>query len=157
MRLRDDLTHVELIWLEKRVEHWIRFGHEVGEQILDRRRRVVSFAPGGVFAFIRWASNDFGTVVSRIDILRAVAPGEAYSTVPKVRPGGESLLRASSWARVEKVLLAIDAIEQLRIDPADVCPEYWRHIHNRLAAGEGWRPYTREHHRAWLLRRRIEP
>ena len=156
MRLRDDLTHVELIWLEKRIEHWIRFGHEVGEQILDRRRRVVSFAPGGVFAFIRWASNDFGTVVSRIDILRAVAPGGAYSTVPHVRPGGECLLRASSWARVEKVLLAIDAIAQLRIDPADVCPEYWRHIHNRLAAGEGWRRYTREHHRAWLLRRRIE-
>jgi len=151
------LTHVELIWLEKRIEHWIRFGHEVREQILDRRRRIVSFAPGSLFAFVRWASNDFGTVVSRIDILRAVAPGGAYSTVPKVRPGGEILLRTSSWSRVEKVLRAIDAIEQLRIDPADVCPEYWRHIHNRLAAGESWRPYAREHHRAWLLRRRIEP
>ena len=26
----DTLTHVELIWLEKRIEHWIRFGHDVG-------------------------------------------------------------------------------------------------------------------------------
>ena len=33
----DGLTHVELIWVENRIEHWIRFGREVGEQILDRR------------------------------------------------------------------------------------------------------------------------
>ena len=37
--------HVELTWLEKRIEHWIRFGRDVGETILDRRRRVLSFAP----------------------------------------------------------------------------------------------------------------
>ncbi len=43
-RASDGLTYVELIWLEKRIEHWI---------------------------------------------LRAVAPGEAYSAVPHVRPGGE--------------------------------------------------------------------
>jgi hypothetical protein len=33
----DTLTHVELIWFEKRIEQWIRFGHDVAEQILDRR------------------------------------------------------------------------------------------------------------------------
>ncbi|MGI8840611.1 MAG: DUF2840 domain-containing protein, partial [Caulobacteraceae bacterium] len=77
----DNLTHVELIWFEKRIEHWIRFGHHAHEQILDRRRRILSFAPGSVFAYVRWAANDFGTVVSRIDILRAVRPGEGYSTV----------------------------------------------------------------------------
>ena len=70
-----DLTHVELLWLEKHIEHWIRFGHDVAEQILGRRRRILSFAPGSLFAYVRWASNDFGTVVSRIDILRAVASG----------------------------------------------------------------------------------
>ena len=87
----DALTHVELIWFEKRIEQWIRFGRDVAEQILDRRRRILSFAPGSMFAYVRWAANDFGTVVSRIDILRAVAPGEAFSTVPYVRPGGEIL------------------------------------------------------------------
>jgi hypothetical protein len=153
----DPLTHVELIWLEKQIEHWIRFGRDVAEQIIDRRQRILSFAPGSIFAFVRWAGNDYGTVVSRIDILRAVAPGEAYSTVGSVRPGGEILLRISGWPNVERVFQAIDAVEQLGVDPADACPDHWRHIHNRLSAGDAPRPYTREQHRAWLLRRRIGP
>jgi len=73
-----ELTHVELVWLEKRLENWIRFGRIAEEHVLDRQRRIVSFAPGGIFAFVRWASSDYGTVVSRIDILRAVSPGERY-------------------------------------------------------------------------------
>ena len=152
----DTLTHVELIWLEKRIEHWIRFGRDVAEQILDRRRRILSFAPNSVFAYVRWAANDYGTVVSRIDILRAIGPGEAFSTVAYVRPGGEILLRLSGWPKVERVLQAIDAVEQLGIDPADACPDHWRHVQNRLASVDAPRLYTRERHRAWLLRRRIE-
>ena len=152
----DTLTHVELIWLEKWIEHWIRFGRDVAEQILDRRRRILSFAPNSVFAYVRWAANDYGTVVSRIDILRAIGPGEAFSTVAYVRPGGEILLRLSGWPKVERVLQAIDAVEQLGIDPADACPDHWRHVQNRLASGDAPRPYTSERHRAWLLRRRIE-
>ena len=49
----DALTHVELTWIEGRIEYWIRFGRAVGERIIDRRRRVVSFRPGAVFAFVR--------------------------------------------------------------------------------------------------------
>ena len=99
-----DLTHVELLWLEKRIENWIRFGHAAEEQILDKRRRILSFAPGSIFAFVRWTSNDFGTVISRIDIMRAVAPGQRCATVPYVRPGGDILLRLSGWPKVERVL-----------------------------------------------------
>ena len=153
----DTLTHVELIWLEKQIEHWIRFGRDVAEQIVDRRQRILSFAPGSTFALVRWAANDYGTIVSRIDILRAVEPGEAFSTVGSVRPGGDILLRISGWPNVARVLQAIDAVEQLGVDPADACPDHWLHIHNRLAAGDAPRPYTREQHRAWLLRRRIDP
>jgi len=152
----DTLTHVELIWREKQIEQWIRFGHDVAEQILDRRRRILSFAPGSVFAFVRWAANDFGTVLSRIDILRAVGHGEAFSTVPYVRPGGEIYLRQSGWPKVERVLQAIDAVEQIGVDPVHVCPDHWRHIHNRLASGETPGVYTRERHRAWLQRQRID-
>jgi hypothetical protein len=148
------LTHVELIWIEKRIEHWIRFGRDVAEQILDRRRRILSFAPDSIVAYIRWAGNDFGTVVSRIDIVRTVAPGEAYATVPYVRPGGEILLRISGWPKVERVLHAIDSVEQAGVDPADACPDHWRHVHNRVMAGLEPRRYTIERHQAWLLRRR---
>ena len=154
---RDDaaaFTRVELTWLEKRIEHWIRFGHPVEETILDRRRRVLIFAPGAVFAFVRWASNDFGTVVSRIDIVRAVAPGEAYATLPFVRPGGDILLRIHGWPKVQQVLQAIDAVEVVDVDPAEASPDHWRHVHNRLTSGDSPRLYSRAQHAAWLLRRR---
>ena len=152
----ETLTHVELIWVEKQIEHWIRFGRDVAEYILDRRQRVLSFAPGSTFAFVRWAGNEYGTILSRIDIVRAVAPGEPYSTIGSVQPGGDILLRISGWPKVERVLRAIDAVEQLGIDPADASPDHWRHVHNRLSVGDAQRQYTHEQHRAWLLRRTID-
>jgi hypothetical protein len=151
-----ELTHVELVWVKQRIEYWIRFGRSVEEHVLDRQWRLVSFTPNSVFAFVRWTANDYGTVISRIDILRAIGPGERYSTVPCVRPGGESLLRLSGWAKVEKVLHAIDAVEALGIDPADTAPDHWRHLHNRLFVGERPRPYTPTRHHAWLRRRKVK-
>ena len=151
----NDATTVELLWLEKRIENRVRFGRPVSERIIDAHRRVLSFAPGSLFAFVRWTSSDFGTVLSRIDILRAATPGQRYSTVPCVKPGGESLLRLSGWPKVERVLKLIDAVESLGIDPADVAPDYWHHVHNRLSVNETPRGYTRARHQAWLHRRRV--
>jgi hypothetical protein len=151
------LTHVELTWLEKRIEHSIRFGRIAEEKILDRRRRIVSFAPGSVFAFVRWASNDFGTIISRIDIVRTVAAGEPYATLPFVRPGGDILLRINGWPKVNQALHAIDAVEASGVDPSDAAPNHWRHVHNRLSASEQPRPYTLARHQAWLMRRSIAP
>lgn len=153
----DALTRVELTWYRDRIEHWIRFGQDVGEEILDRRRRILSFAPGSLFAFVRWAANDYGTTVSRIDILRAVAPGEPYQTLPGVHPGGDILLRIGGWPKVERVLQAIDAVESLGIDPANTAPDHWCHVHNRLTAGQEPRQYTRAQHHAWRLRQRAQP
>src|SRR6201985_1279690 len=150
-----DLTTVEILWLEKRIENRVRFGRSVSEKLVDRNRRVLSFTSGSIFAFVRWTSNDFGTVLSRIDILRAATPGQSYSTVPWIRPGGESLLRLSGWPKVERVLQLIDAVEALDIDPADAAPDYWHHVHNRLSVNEVPRAYTRARHEAWLRRRRI--
>ena len=145
-------TRVELLHIEGRIERWIRFGQHVEEEILDRRRRALWFAPGQVFAFVRWAANDYGTAVSRVDILRAVAPGEPRTTVPGVMPGGEVLLRLSGWPKVERVLHAIDAVEALGLQPGNACPDHWRHVGQRIAAGLEPRLYTAERHRAWLLR-----
>lgn len=154
---RDHLTHVELFWQEGVREHWLRFGRQAGERIIDRRRRVVSFAPGAIFAFIRWAANDYGTISSQIDIVRAVSRGEAFSTLPHVDPGGDILLHLHGWPKVVQVLRAIDAIEALGIAPEDVAPDHWRHIHNRLSAGLPLRSYSLARHQAWILREGITP
>ena len=34
------LTDVELTWIEKKIEHWLRFGRRAEEKILDRRRSI---------------------------------------------------------------------------------------------------------------------
>ncbi len=150
-------TLIELTFQKQKVEHWIRFGRKSFERIIDRRRSVVGFAPESIFAFVRWASNDYGTVVSRLDILRAIGRGEPFQTVPFVRPGGEILLRIDGWPKVQRVLGVIDAVEALSVDPADASPDYWRHVHNRLSAGQEPNPYTPDRHAAWIGRRRIAP
>lgn len=150
--LDEHLTWVELVFYAGRVERWIRFGQAVDERIVDRRRRWVGFAPGAVFAFVRWQAGDRGTVASRLTILRAVVPGAAHTTTPGVRPGGEVLLRLRGWPRVQRALAAIDQVERLGVDPADAAPDHWRQLHNRLSARREPEPYTPLRHRAWRLR-----
>ena len=148
------LTEVELVFYESQIEHWLRFGDQSRERILDRRRRVVAFLPGQVFALVRWEGNDYGTVSSRLDIVRACVSGEPIATVPGVTPGGEVLLRLDGWPRVKRALDAAAAIEALDIDPTEVAPNWWRHLHNRIVCNAPFRSYGRAQHRAWLLRRR---
>ncbi|MFC5386839.1 DUF2840 domain-containing protein [Aquamicrobium segne] len=150
-------TLVHLTWEEGRIEHRIRFGRTIYKHAINQRNRVVGFAPNSVFAFVRWASNDYGTVVSRIDILRTISRGEPFQTLPFVRPGGDLLLKLNGWPKVERVLQIIDVIEALGINAADAAPAYWRHVHNRLTASTDARLYTREQHDAWLSRRSILP
>src|SRR3546814_2196600 len=83
-RLREDCTEIELIWIEKRLEHWIRFGRIASERIVSRKTRIVSFRPDAIVAFVRWSANDFGTVHSRIDILRAVRSEAHTSELPSL-------------------------------------------------------------------------
>jgi hypothetical protein len=148
-------TQVELLWLEGQIERWIRFGRSAAERLIDRRRRIVEFAPGSVFGFVRWRAGEYGTVESRIAILRAPKAGEAFTTYPYVAPGAEILLNLSGWARVQTVLGTIDAIERLGLDPGGVAPDYWRHVGARIDVGLQPRSYDRRRHRAWLLRRRL--
>jgi len=149
------MTEVALIFYDGWIEHWLRFGTQCRERILDRRRRVIAFAPGEIFAFVRWEANDHGTVLSRLDILRACEIGEVISTVPGVIPGGEILLRLDGWPRVKPALDAIADIETRGIDPAMVAPNWWRHLHNRITCNMSHRAYTSSQHAAWQRRRRV--
>jgi hypothetical protein len=108
-------------------------------------------------ASVRRTSNDFGTVLSRIDILRAAILGQRAIRLPWIDPGGESLLRLSGWPKVERVLHLIDAVEALTIDPVEAAPDHWHHVHNRLSVNETPRSYTRSRHQAWLHRRKVAP
>lgn len=92
----------------------------------------------------------------RLDIVQPVATGEAYSTLPFVRPGGELLLSIHGWPKVERVLQAIDAVEAAGVDPSDAAPDHWCHVHNRLTAGIEPRVYSVDRHRAWLQRRELQ-
>ena len=74
-----------------------------------------------------------------------------------MRPGGEILLRLSGWPKVERVLQLIDAIEQAGSIPPTICPDHWRHIHNRLSAGQEPRDYTPERHALWCKRQALSP
>ncbi|ODU67332.1 MAG: glycosidase [Novosphingobium sp. SCN 66-18] len=145
-------TQVHVTWIEKKREHWLRFGRVVDEQILSRSQAVKYIRPNSVFALVRWDANDYGTIFSAIDILRAVSAGEPFTTCPDIDPGGESLLELSGWPKVEQVLRAIDAVEAAGVDPCEASPDHWRHVHQRIAAGLRPRTYTMERHIAWKKR-----
>ncbi len=155
MAARTHNTDIELIWIEQRLEHWIRFGKAVDETILSRRTRILRFPPGSPVAFVRWSASDYGTIRSRIDIMRTMMPGEACSTLPFVRPGAQIWLSIEGWPKVRWVLETIDAIEAAGIDPCTVAPEHWSHVANRIAAGEPPRAYTVERHAAWRKRQAL--
>jgi hypothetical protein len=149
------LTQVELHWHEKQREDWLKFGKPVASRIIDRHVRVESYAPGQVFALVRWASNEHGTIRSSLDIVRAVREGEPFTTLAQVDPGGDILLAVSGWPKVAQVFRLIDAIEAADIDLCAVAPDHWRHVHNRLAIAAQPRAYTAERHQAWLARQRV--
>ena len=150
-------VEVDLTWIPGKIEHRVMFGRSLSEHASDTHRRTATFAPGTIFAVMRWASSDLGLTVVRLEIMRAAKPGGGATRLPFVRPAVDILLRVSGWADVQRAVHIIDAIKAAGIDPADAAPDYWQHVGNRLAAGERPSPYTRTRHLAWCLRRRIAP
>jgi len=148
-------TEVQLIWLKGHFQRWIRFGRIADERLIDRRRRVVSFTPGAVFAVVHWEAGRYGTTLSRLWVLRATAPREAFDRVPFIAPGAEILLDLKTWVKVQAALAVIDAIEAQRIRPERVAPDHWRHVGARIAVAETPSTYDRARHRVWLMRKRL--
>ena len=93
---------------------------------------------------------------SRASISCALSAGRGLLTSPFVRPGGEILLAhlrlAQGRACLQPRSTRSSNSASIRPTPA---PDHWRHVHNRLAPDDEPRPYSRDRHRAWLLRRRV--
>ena len=151
-------THmrVSLAFVEHRVNVYLRFGHPVREIVLDRWRRVAVLAPGMVCCRIKWLGNDYGTALWQLMVLQAPVPIDDtqrdVQRIAGVLPGARILLRTDGEPGVKAVLTAIDAIEQIGIDPCAVAATYWRMAGNRLAARQLLPPYTAERHAAHLAR-----
>jgi hypothetical protein len=150
-------TQIALQFLPDRVNHWLRFGRPSAERVLDRRRAVAMFEPGQLCGYVRWQANDHGTVLWQVFVLRTGRPGDRLTRVPGVVPGAELLLRAARRPAIAQAFAAIDALEAAGFDPAAITPDYWRHVHNRLAVNAAVRAYDREQDRAWRARRALVP
>ena len=148
-------TRVDIAFYPEHLNLWLRFGTPDRQQDLDRRRSVAFFRPGRVFGYVRWQANEYGTQDWRITVVRTEAPSRLLSRVAGVDPGGEVLLLAIGSTQVKRVLQHIDALEGEGFDPADVSPAYYRHVHNRIAAGRRIRAYSTTQHGAYLAARSV--
>ena len=144
------LTRVSLVFVEERINLYLRFGRPQREHRLDHRQRCAYFLPGACFARILWQANDYGTTRWQLLVLQACLPQDRMHRIPGIRPGARILLHVEGERRVRVALAQIDAIEALGIDPCDVSPAYWRTLGNRLAARLSPPIYTVERHTAWL-------
>ena len=153
--MSEPFTRVEIAFYPEYLNHWLRFGEPNVQQDLDRRRSLALFEPGRVFGYVRWRANEYGTQDWRFTIVRTAAPSLFLSRIEGVTPGSEVLLLVSGNAKVKRALLQIDALEAAGFEPADVSPAYYRHVHNRIAAGQPVRAYSTAQHAAHLAARQV--
>ena len=107
---------------------------KVAQQGKDRRR--LTFAPGSILCCLTFRSKAPGVGLERLDILRAVAPGERCSRIAGVTPGAEVLVRARRIADINQVRRLIAAVRADGCDPSDVSASFWVVVQNRLRARE---------------------
>ena len=144
--------HVSLAFVDERVNVWLRFGRPVREIVLNRWRHVAVFEPGTVCCRVKWIANDYGTALWQLMVLQAPTSFDGVQRVAGVVPGARILLRAEGELQVKAVLVVIDDMEALGIDPITVAVTYWRMIGNRLAARQPLPEYTPERHAVHIAR-----
>jgi hypothetical protein len=144
--------HVSLAFVEERVKVWLRFGRPVRETVLNRWRRIAVFEPGTVCCQVKWIANDRGTALWQLMVLQAPTSFDEAQRIAGVVPGARVLLRAEGELQVKAVLVVMDDMEALGIDPITVAVTYWRMIGNRLAARQPLPEYTPERHAAHIAR-----
>ena len=130
------LTRVRLVFVEDRTNVWMRFGRSAKERILNRHCRDIYFTPRSIFACVTWRGDVERTLDWRVEVLRTAQGSERVSQLENVEPGAEILLRTSGQSKVQTMLALFDSIENSGIQLIAVSPDYWRCVHNRLAANQ---------------------
>ena len=144
----EGLTAVELIFYPDHLNHRLRFGAALRRIRLDRRRALAVFAPGAVFAYVRWSANAYGTAHWSIVILKAAAPGDPIALINGVRPGAHVLVAGFGVTDTRRLLGLIDQLQADGFEPGLVSEAWWRHVHNRLQVRRPPRDYDASQHAA---------
>jgi hypothetical protein len=150
------LTRVSLAFVAGRINVYLRFGRPARVRRTDSRRSAALFRAGEVFCRVHWTGNDYGTGRWQLMVLEAGEPRNIVQRIGGIHPGARILLHVEGHANVRSALEKIDAIEALQVDPADVSPDYWSALGNRIN-GHGLVPeYSMQRHAAWLLKRSVK-
>lgn len=155
--MSDFLTRVHLHFHRQSFNYYIRFGNPQYRENMTRWEAYEYFTCGSIFGYVRWEAGKCGTTSWRIFVLRAGDPDTKLCKIPGTTPGAEVLLEASGQARIQRLLGAIDHIEQGEIDCADVAPWYWIQANAYINASLDPAPYTPDAHHSWVLERKVRP
>ncbi|MCG8357101.1 MAG: DUF2840 domain-containing protein [Kiloniellales bacterium] len=153
----EHLTCVQIAFYPEFANYWLRFGEPDQWLDLDRRRAMAFFAPGRVFGYVRWRANEFGTQDWRFTIIQAMAPAVLLSRIEGVDPGGQVLVLTTGKAKVKRLLAQIDVLEAAGFEPPEVSPDYYHHVHNRIATSRPVAPYSEGQHAAFLAAKAVTP
>ena len=142
-------TRIEVRLMPNRLNIWVCFGRVVHENYIGLIWRALYFAPGSIFGVVQRIENPHGTVMQQLSVLQA-PDDEAVAREPDLSQECRLLLRVAGDRKCTLVLALIDAIQDQDIDPADVCPDYWRALHWRLSTNRDPHLYTRVEHQLYL-------
>src|SRR5690606_40003716 len=116
------LTRVSLLYIEQRINLYLRFGCPLRVHQIDRWRRCAVFPPAQLFCRICWESNDYGTTRWQLMVLQSGRPEERMQRVRGVRPGAHTPLKVEGERNGRAVLSQIDASEARWIEAGDGAP-----------------------------------
>jgi uncharacterized protein DUF2840 len=150
--MSSDLTRVDILSLPDRVHHYTRFGRAVRKVIMPSYRGYEYYRPGQLVGYVQWQAGEYGSRLWRFMILMTVSHVCQINMqeVPGIMPAVRILLDMEGAFKVRKIFCVIDQIEQLGLDPADVSPAYYGHLHQRITANHRCHRYTMEQHKSFL-------
>lgn len=140
-----ELTQVQLHFVRNRINHRIRFGQPDEIVKLDKYRKVALFGADKTFGYIRWRSNEHGTIDWRLYVLKTISKGH-LSCIPGIAPAVKMLLSAGGKVAMKRALPVIDNLEKEALNGIENIPEsYWLTLSNSLLLKQTPRQLPRNH------------